>query len=277
MKSFWIIMSLIPVALGVASCEDNAAPEPVRPVIEGWIDSGGYPHVIFSSTFIIGGDSESLSDNLIRWGKVTVSDGERSIIMTGRMDRNYFPPFVYGTLDMVGEPGRTYSIRAEYKGMVATARATMPPLPEVTAIESVPIVGTDTLRSVTVTIKAPEEVPAYYHISTQVLPYEKCFLPAAFGCIMATEPNQELKVPVYRGKTSMVKEFTPSLPSHRSVRVRVERVTEQVYNFWEVFNEATLFGGSLFVGQAPSLPGNVTGGLGYWSPQAVRIFTVDPL
>lgn len=46
----------------------------------------------------------NIADNLVRWGKVTVSDGDTAIVLTGGYDKRHFPPFLYKTYDMVGAP-----------------------------------------------------------------------------------------------------------------------------------------------------------------------------
>ena len=67
-------------------------------VVEGWIEDGGYPVVIVTTTVPVTDEFKewgSLNDHVVRWAKVTVSDGEREEVLTGKMDKDYFPPYVY--------------------------------------------------------------------------------------------------------------------------------------------------------------------------------------
>ena len=66
-------------------------------VVEGWIENGGFAQVMLSRTIGLEEQFDSLSviDSAIRWAKVTVSDGEQTEVLTGRLDRDQIPPFIY--------------------------------------------------------------------------------------------------------------------------------------------------------------------------------------
>lgn len=271
---------LLPLCLlfAATACSDTDPLPPLEPkaVIEGWIDSDGYPRVIFTSAFIEGEENVSIADKLIRWGTVRISDGSKSVIMTGGPDEDLFPPYSFFTYEMKGTPGTTYTITADYKELHAEASCTMPEPPDVAEVIETPIEGSDTLRAVSIRIANPSAERAYYHVSTRVLPDETRYLPAIMGCAEA-EPGQTVTLPVFRGKTSISDaDFVPQLPSNRAVLVRVERVTPAVYAFWQAFNEATMFGGSIFVGNNSSLPGNISGGFGIWSAQGTHTIRLHP-
>ena len=103
------------MATVVCGCDDDGTDGiPVLPVIEGWIDSDGYPVVMFTASVTSDEAAASLIDKMIVWGKVTISDGSRTVVMTGSLADGYFPPYRYYTFDMKGEPGRTYTVVADY-------------------------------------------------------------------------------------------------------------------------------------------------------------------
>ena len=69
-------------------------------IVEGWIEEGGFPVVILSRSMPVSTDYQnvdSLSDFIVRWAKVTISDGSDSIVLTGKYDKGYFPPYIYTT------------------------------------------------------------------------------------------------------------------------------------------------------------------------------------
>lgn len=267
-----IFIALLPI---LASCQPEPDDEEPHPVLEAWIDSEGYPRAIFSLSYV-NNDDESIIDKIIRWGYVTISDGDRTIVMTGGRNNAYFPPYTYFSHEMNGEPGRTYTVDASYHDYHIRATCRMPDPPEVIGIKSEPVANNDTLRNVTVSIRAPHEVPAYYHISARVLPDEETFIPSVLGCAMATTPDEVIDVPVYRGKRIKFRhDYTSRLPRTREVLVRVERVTKEVYDFWMDFNDATLFGSSIFVTNTSPLRSNVDGGYGYFSAQGVKILKLE--
>lgn len=278
-------MKLLPIAISavislpLCGCYEQLEPEAEpRAVIEGWLDSEGYPRVIFTSSFVPGESDATIADKLIRWGKVTISDGDTTIIMTGGPDKNLFPPYSYYTYEMQGEPGKTYTITADFEQFHAEASAKMPDKPLVAEVRTEKNAECDTIRSVTVVITAPEDCPAYYHVSTQVITEDFRYYPSIMGCVMAELPGESVELPVFRGKSSLSeKDFVPGIPTNRAVRIKVERVTREIYEFWCAFNEATLFGGSQFTEHSTSLPTNITGGYGYWSPQGVVIIDLPAL
>ena len=120
--------------LALASCRKDETPGESRLVVEGWIENGGHPVVMLSESIgITTGQQMSVRDfmdHMARWAKVTVSDGENSVVLTGVPDPEYFPPYVFTTDRIVGEVGKSYSLKVEYKDYVATATTVIPvPVP----------------------------------------------------------------------------------------------------------------------------------------------------
>ena len=102
-----MLATSVAVVMTVA-CSDYGIDEKeasVKLVVEGHIDSGGYPVVILTASASPAEGNIAISDKLIRWGKVTISDGDTTIIMTGGPNKKYFPPYTYSTFRMKGKPG----------------------------------------------------------------------------------------------------------------------------------------------------------------------------
>lgn len=61
------------------------------------IESGNVAYVCLSQTRPLNSvvDSLAFSEIPIRWAKVTVSDGQTTEVLTGRIDTDYTPPFIY--------------------------------------------------------------------------------------------------------------------------------------------------------------------------------------
>ena len=124
------IFMCLAICLLLGSCGEKHQPEDIpQIVVEGWIESDGYPVVMLTTTVSIGEDAKdwtSLKDNILRWAKVSISDGVHEEILTGRMDNSYFPPYIYTTSRMKGESGKTYTLKVEYGGRTVTAQTTIP-------------------------------------------------------------------------------------------------------------------------------------------------------
>ena len=78
-----------------------------RLVVEGEIGSDGYPRLFLTMSAAADAAGGAVADNIVRWGVVTVSDGENEVILTGGPRPGMVPPVMYYSFDMLGEPGRT--------------------------------------------------------------------------------------------------------------------------------------------------------------------------
>ncbi len=279
MKPTHIIAAIISAAAiaGLHSCDSGIDyPEP-KLVVEGTFDSDGFPDVILTLSVVPDDRYTDISEALMRWATVTVSDNNgNTAILTGAPSKLHYPPYHYYTYDIKGTPGHTYTIHAKYKELVAQSTITMPRPTPIDSITTAVLADNDTLRALTVHLTAPDDCPAYYHISTQVYGHDRRFLPGTLGTAEAHTPGEHITIAAMRGKTSTdTLDFVPQMPVGATVAIRLERVDAQVYHFWREFGSAALFGHSQFFTSSFSLPTNIEGGLGVWSPQGVSTATVE--
>lgn len=264
MKNFCLTIFLAATLL-TTSCSEADEPDVAAgmPVIEAWIDSGGYPVALFTSAITPDEDGGEILDKLIRWGKVSISDGDTEIILTGKRDSQYMPPYKYFTYDMIGKPGRTYTIKADFGEMHAEAICTMPEPTKINSITLEPVEGSDSLRSATLRFTAPDDVPAYYYLTIDGAP-------SLMGWAEVNEPGIEVAVPVYNSKSySQTGEpFVAQLKIGEEHAIALHRVSEEVYRFWRAYDDTMLFGVNVLFGGAKSLPTNIRGGLGIFSARA---------
>lgn len=264
--------------LMLAACAGKPEPEvaPVRLVIEGYMDSGGYPDVLVNMSMVPSDEEGSVVESVVKWGFVTLSDGESEVVLTGGVDYDYFPPYHYYSYQMKGEPGKTYTLTANYHGMTATSTVTMPYPTPIDRVEMAPVAGCDTVRHITVHFKAPADCPAYYHLSAQVIGEDGHPYPCMLGAHEVVHPGEEVSLPVYRGNSNrQTGSYTSDMPVGRKVVVRLSRVTRDVFLFWRAYDNASLVAGSVFVGAPGSLASNVADGYGVWSAQGTSAALVD--
>ncbi|MCM1348090.1 MAG: DUF4249 domain-containing protein [Firmicutes bacterium] len=253
-----------------AAASSDIPEEPMRlPVIEGWIDSDGYPVVMFTSSLPPSTEGGNVAEMMIRWGKVVVSDGCDSVILTGGPNSGYFPPFRYYSFDMKGVPGRTYTVDVEFDNLHARAECRMP---EPTTIDSIVFRGadSDTLRTGTLYFTAPADCPAYYNLEIKEYGRRRRAYPAMLGAISTTVPGAKVEVPVFRPKNELdTGLFVPQFAVGDEIEVSLCRVEKPVYDFWSAYDNDVVFGHSVFLGTSAPLPTNVQGGLGVWSARGV--------
>lgn len=265
------ILPVIPASillLAAFACGEDPVSAKPAPVIEGWINSDGYPVVMFTASFVTDDYGKPIADKMIRWGKVTISDGETTAILTGGLDKEYFPPYRYYTFDIKGVPGRTYRIVADYEDLHAEAECTMPFPTSIDSIAVRSIQGNDSLRSATLHFTAPADCPAYFCVTLRDLDPRGRPLPAMMGCVRADVPGVHMELPLLRPKNSLdTVPFIPQFTIGQRYDVTLCRVSPEVYEFWDGYNNLTIFGGSQFVSASSSLKGNIRGGFGVWSAQ----------
>lgn len=267
MKNFALAFASA-VILAAASCNTGIETDyPQTLVVEGNIDSDGYPTVMVSKSISPGNQSEiGIEEALIRFAKVTISVDGKEYIMTGTYDKNYFPPFVYKNFDIKGIPGKTYHIKVEWQGNIAEASCLMPSAPAIQDVETKEIAGNDTLRQMSVTV-IPEDSVSFYHIRTGIKHKISVALPAFTGAVKV-EGKQPVKIPIFAPKTSFrtdKSKFTPQFRVGDTVLVKVCHVTKEVYEFWHDYDNNLTFGGSPLVSANNNLLGNVQNAYGVFS------------
>ena len=175
-------------------------------VVEGWIDSGQYPVVKLTRTVSVGSEYQStdnLEDCVEQWARVTVSDGGREVTLIGHRDDSHFPPYVYTTSDMLGVPGRTYTLTVDcLDGTHAEAQTTIPQPAAIDsfAIERVSVA--DTLRQVYAYVRDDGTKDGGYKLFTYVYGEEKGFMSAYLGISAADRLPDGRRMAVSRGRQS---------------------------------------------------------------------------
>ena len=94
-----VLFLLVFVALCMTSCEEESSKGSGASsiVVEGWIEDGGFPVVIVTRSMAVSSEyhgSDELSDYLVRWARVVVSDGIDTVTLTGKYDPGYYPSYI---------------------------------------------------------------------------------------------------------------------------------------------------------------------------------------
>lgn len=181
---------LIPLFLVLIACSKQQPAGKSQLVVEGWIESGGHPIVTVSESIgIVTGKEmypKDLLDHLAKWARVSVSDGENTVVLTGMADSQYFPPYIFTSSKITGEVGKTYTLKVEYKDYLATATTTIPdPVPlDTVYVKSV----SDSLCFVNCGFTDPAPKGNYYKLFTKTTDVDAHYHPSA----MATCSDEQL-------------------------------------------------------------------------------------
>ena len=277
-----IVCFIVFVAAMLTSCdEDHLAVTQPQLVVEGWIEDGGYPVVIVTSSIPISEEympAETLSDYIVRWATVTVYCGEDSAVLTGKYDKGYFPPYIYTTSRMKGEQGKNYSLKVEYKDMVATATTTIPPRPDVMRFRLEKCEDSDTMYQVKAVFTDNKEEKNYYQLFSKVGAENKQYLASYLGSIDDDVLGDTTEVAVYRGHEVLsTMEYTPYFRPNDTISVKLSQIDEASFHFWDDYIKILSLSHNPFMAPQRSIRYNIVNGFGYWcGMNSVKDYFVIP-
>ncbi|MBC7912780.1 MAG: DUF4249 domain-containing protein [Pyrinomonadaceae bacterium] len=235
-------------------------------IVEGWIENGQYPHVILSHNvpFFSSLDSAQLSELIIRFAKITVSDGVKTEVLTTTLDDNYFPSFIYRGYDLKGESGKTYTLKIEYAGNTITSTTRIP--------EAVPL---DSLwfskrekdkMQLIVQIKDKAMEKNYYRLYTKIRS-NKVFIPILLSNLDDRFfSGQEILLQVNRGSdNNLTVKNEPYFERGDTVLVKFSNIPKEGFDFWNSIQDEVLNSINPLVGSTGSIKSNITGpAAGIW-------------
>lgn len=263
----------------LAGCSDAYIPESVpQIVVEGWIEDKGYPVVILTTTVPIDGerkDNESLQEYLIRWGKVTISDGENDVVLTGMRDKDYFPPYIYTTSSIRGKAGKSYSLKVEYSGRTVTATTT---IPEPVSLEHIKVKKSDIEKSYYITggLRDNRLTKDYYKFFVKRSRRDSIYKPSFMGLVnddILSENIEEL--PINRGISTIIEKEGNFFSKDDIVHIRFCTLDEQSYAYWSDFDTIYSLSRNPFFPANSRIRSNIKGGLGYWAGYGSTYYMVS--
>ena len=283
MKSHAFLI-LITSLLAFIGCEEAVLPSyDPEIVVEGWIENGGFPVVILTTTVPVSSsvkDSTDLKDHIIRWGKVTISDGEKDVVLTGRKDDRYFPPYIYTTSGMRGVSGKEYSLKVEYSGRTVTASTTIPePVPleyvRVHEVENGSDDPEDRRYQITGGLKDNPQTKDYYKVFTKIQHQDSSFVSSFLGLTDdAILTDQVKEIPINRGFGTIGWKNENYFRSDDIVHIRFCTLTPQGYIYWSDFEEIQSLSQNPFFPISTDIRSNIRGGLGYWTGYGSTYYTI---
>lgn len=248
-------------------------------VVEGWIESDGYPMVKLTRSVPVTTEyqsTESLDKYVARWERITVSDGEKTVTLTGSMDRRYTPPYIYTTTDMKGVAGRSYTMTVHGDGRFPDITATTT-ISEPQAIDSFRIArvsSSDTLCQLFAYMSIPKEPVTYYKLFAQTDTNSQDFLSSYLGVFRSDMIPADGCIAVHRGKTNLVKEYTPYFALGDTVTVRFARIDSMAYEYWRKYEDMLMLSRNPLFPATVSMPHSINDAYGFWQGMGTRYYMV---
>lgn len=268
MMSFRKTLLFIGLLFLVYACKKQENPGLYKPrfVIEGWIEEGDFPYVIITHNlpFFTSVDSAQLAEVIIRYAKVTVSNGAETEVLTATTDKRYFPNFVYRGTSLKGKVGGKYSLKVEYAGNTMTSETE---IPNPVSIDSLWFVAkSKNTRQLNVRILDAANEKNYYRLYTK-LEKEVSFTPT----LLANQDDQffngkTLVMQVNRGiANNLTTKHDPYFNEGDTLIVKLAAIPASGYDFWNSLQDEILNGSNPLISSSKELKTNIKGpGIGIW-------------
>ena len=265
----------LPALLLLLSCQGSKPPVKTHLVLEGWIDSDGHPMVLLSETMPVGDEEISLKDvlsNIAKWAKVSVSDGDKTVLLTGTVDPRYYPPYVYTTSEITGVPGKTYTVDVEYKDYHATASTTIPEPVPLDKLYCVPLL--DTLYRVMCGFTDPPEPGNYYKVFTKTEGKDTRYQSSVMA--MASDEVFEGYTEIYLWSTQRLMKYLyfPDICYGDELCVKFCTTDRSTFRYWENYEVTLATNANAMYYFDADLEANVHGALGYWAGYGVSEYKI---
>ncbi len=237
-------------------------------VIDGWIEQDKFCQVLLtlSVPYFSDIDSLSLRKYALTKARVTLSDGEKSEILTLKPNDAYFPPYLYISTEIKGEVGKTYTLTVDYQGTQATATTTIPePLP-LDSIWYKPEEGKDSVGYIWIRFTDPVNQKNYYRTLTRRKNVDSKYIPTYLSNFNDDYFNgKSFDIALYRGNTSSL-EKNDDFYYHKgdTIQVKFCAVDFASYEFWLTFQKEIMNTGNPFASSNARVKSNVSNGLGIW-------------
>ncbi len=238
-------------------------------VVEGWIEEGDVPQVILSRSIPISTtiDSTTILNHVIRSAKVTVSDGEYEEVLRLKSDKDRIPPFVYYGSEIIGEVGKSYTLKIEYLDRIVTAKTSIPSSVSIKSATYVKKYPADTTGYAYLAFDDPILEKNYYQIATRLDKKEPIFVPAFYGNLNDDNfSSSVVSIQINRGVLIFPKtKFRPYFSDGDLIFVRLRTMNKEAFDFWNGWQNEIVNGRNPIYPSNTSLKSNIKGGVGIWA------------
>lgn len=243
-------------------------------IVEGTIETGEYPRVYLSLNVPLWKtlDSATILDHVIRYAKVTVSDGVETEILTSKWDKTHFPPYVYKGTEMMGVEGRTYSLKVEYSGYTVTSTTFLPRGTIIDSVQFQPTSVSDTLKTMSVWLTIDKLTETGFRVFTKKLQDNRYIeTPIVFNNELTLSGIQKFNLSPQPEKTDSSYHEGQYFALGDTVDIKICAFNRTSTVF---FKDMSLFStsfGNMFLNEVKPLKSNISEpGFGIWYGNAVR-------
>jgi len=275
------LFHIIAVIFTAAGCDPQMQLPESDPqiVVEGWIEEGGSPVVMVTTTVPVTAtltDISELEKYVVNWAKVTVSDGDEEIVLTGMKNNDYFPPYIYTNSFMKGKAGKTYTLTVEYSGRTVTASTTIPPHRNLEFIKVKKASDREGMFYLTGGLKDNPVTKDYYKVFTKVRNKDKTYVSSFLGLTDDDILDEGInEIPINNGTGTIDGKMDTYFTSEDFVYVRFCTLDKKAWEYWNDFEEVQSLTSNPLFPVSTDIRSNIKGGLGYWAGYGTSYYKVS--
>lgn len=263
------------------ACQEEV--DHTRLVVEGWIDEGKHPIVMVHRSYSLHIDNapdsttlvDVIEDQMVLFGRVAISDGIDTVVLTGKVDTNYMPPYIYTTVFMRGEAGKTYHLLATDHGFEASASTSIPY--EKPVVDSFSVQYREGAFYPQLLAYASRLVVGeHYVVMTKTNPrgqYKICPL----GVFEADRAQRCIDVKYYSAGELDLGNMVLSTDSlqYDTLYVKLAHIGENEYRVFDSFVAQSITQGIFFIETHTNIETNILNGNGYWCGMTANEYIVN--
>jgi len=247
-------------------------------VIDGWIEQGRTPIVTVtkSMSYFTDLNQNEFRDLLISDAKVTVSDGSMVEILTLKSHSNLFPSYVYEGNKLRGEVGKTYSLKVEYGGKIATSKTSIPKPIKLDSVWFQLAEDKKDLGLIWIKFTDNSYTKDYYKAITQEYKTGSNIISNLFSIFDDKYfSGQTIETPLYNHNTNIIR-ANNDMYFHKgdSVHLKFTTIDEVSYTFWYSYTKEILNGQNPFAATNSKVQSNIKNGLGIWCGYGINEYVV---
>lgn len=239
-------------------------------VVEGYIEPGKYPIVFLtkSSPYFEKIDSSNIADLIASVAKVSVSCEGNEEVLTLRYNPNYFPSYYYEGTSIMGEIGKSYTLKIELSGKTYTSITTI--------VEPVPIESYSTVittdnniqKFINIQFTDPAKKSNFYRVYVKRIGKDSTFYPSYLSTF--NDFGFDGRSFTYE----VIRSYSPIISTDNgryfidgdSIQLKFCSIEEKQYNYWKRIEGLIAMSSNPF-GLSSSEPASTIegGALGIWA------------
>lgn len=271
---------MLAALLLLSGCSDIILPEARRQlVIEGWAEVGKAPVVIVTLPVPVESEYNEISDLqdfVVRWAKVTISDGESETVLSGRIDKTHFPAYIYSKDTYRIQAGKTYRIKVEYEGMSASSSVTVPDVLPLEFLRVESVGQTNETYRIVAGLKDDPTKEDHYKFFVRREKKDSAYMSSFLGYVSDESLVSEVEeIAVHNSFSVMSSSFNQYFGADDTVYVKFSVLDPVSWMYWSDFEELNSLSRNPMFPVSSKIRTNIDGGLGYWSGYGSSYYKVS--